>query len=268
MKRSPSHAVKLLIAATLLAALVPFSSCTSRRSKEKVKDLIPANALIPLLTDIYLADGLMIVPQVQEKHHMKDSVTIYIEVVENYGYTKTQVDQTLRYYFINKPKKLQKIYDQVLARLSEMESLVNLESPVITEVSKNLWPGKTSYSFPEDGLNDPVYFDVAIADTGLYRLTATILVFADDQSDNPRITAWFWKADTSALGASLPWEETVLPKDGIAHEYSLETIIADSTYTNIRGWLLNHTGKPGHWEKHSRINMISLTRVDRSVIVE
>lgn len=268
MKRSLSHTVKLFLAASLLAALVPFSSCTSRRSKEKVKDLIPANALIALLTDIYLADGLMIVPQIQEQHHMKDSVTIYIEVVENYGYTKTQVDQTLRYYFINKPKKLQKIYDQVLARLSEMESLVILEAPVIIEISKNLWPGKTSYSFPEDGLNDPVYFDVAIADTGLYRLTATMLVYADDQSDDPRISVWFWKADTSAMGASIHWEERVLPKDGTANEYTLEAEIADSTYTNIRGWLLNHTGKPGHWEKHSSINIISLTRVDRSVIVE
>ena len=57
MKRSLSHTVKLFLAASLLAALVPFSSCTSRRSKEKVKDLIPANALIALLTDIYLADG-------------------------------------------------------------------------------------------------------------------------------------------------------------------------------------------------------------------
>jgi hypothetical protein len=268
MKRRLGHTVNLLFAATLLASLVMFTSCTSRRSKEKVKDLIPANALIPLLTDIYLADGLMTVPEIGQQHRMKDSVMVYIEVVENYGYTKKQVDQTLRYYFINRPKKLQKIYDQVLARLSEMESVVMLKAPVDITIQKNLWPGKIAYAFPEDGLNDPVYFDVVIPDTGLYRLKASIVIYADDQSDDPRITVWFWKADTSALGATINWQETVVPKDGISHQYTLEAEIKDSSYTNIRGWLLNHTGKPGHWEKHSRIDLISLTRVDKTVIIE
>lgn len=266
MKRRLSHTIMLLIATTLLTTLVPFSSCSGRRSKEKVKDLIPTNALIPLLTDIYLADGLMIVPQVQEYHHTKDSVTIYMEVVENYGYTKAQVDRTLKYYFINKPKKLQKIYDQVLARLSEMESLVKLEEPAAPEISKNLWPGKISYNFPEDGLNDPVYFDVEIADTGLYRIVTSVIVFDDDQSEDPRITVWFWRGDTSAMGTSVHWEERALSKDGLRHEFTIEAELTDSTFTNIRGWLLNHTGKPGHWEKHSRIDHISLTRVDRAII--
>jgi hypothetical protein len=266
MNRRLAYAINILIVVVMAATSVQFSSCTSRRSKEKAEDLIPASHLVPLLTDLYLADGLIFLSEVGAKHRMKDSVTIYIEVVENFGYTKAQVDRTLRYYFINKPKKLQRIFDQVVARMSEMESTVSLELPKPVIFEENLWPGKIAYAFPEDGLNDPVYFDCPIADTGLYNLKTTILIYPDDQSEDPRITVWFWKADTSAAGVTIYWDEVALPKDGLAHEYLLSAVVPDSSFTNIRGWLLNHNGKPGHWEKHSSINLISLTRVDRSIV--
>ena len=262
MKNKSRNFINLLILLLAVTVAAPFTSCTSRRSKEKVSDLIPVVKLVPLLTDVYLADGLIEVPSVNEKHWLKDSVQIYIEVIESHGFTKSQLDQTIRYYFINKPKKLQKIYDAVIANLSAIESKVNnLDDAVV--VSDNLWPGEKAYSLPETALTDKVSFDVAIVDTGLYTFSGSFRIFPDDQSENPRITLWFWKPDTSAAGVSVFWPEVTLSKDGVAAMRTVSAHISDPTYTRIRGWLMNHDDQEGQWEKHAQIGTISLTGPDR-----
>jgi len=259
MKNYRGNMVRLFLLALAVAFALPFSSCTSRRSKEKGSDLIPVSKLVPLLTDVYLTDGLIALPSIEEKHWLRDSVEIYIEVIESHGYKKADLDQTLKYYFINKPKKLQKIYDAVIANLSAIESKVN-NMEEIQSVSENFWPGQPSYSLPETALTDKVSFDVYIMYTGLYTFTASYRVFPDDQSLNPRITLWFWKSDTSALGVSSFWNEIPLAKDGVTNILTVSANVPDSSFTRIRGFLLNHDDKPGQWEKHVQIGTISLTK--------
>jgi hypothetical protein len=263
IKGNRYHITALKVAMTVIIA-VALASCTSRRLKGDKKDLIPPHVMVTLLTDIYLADGLLNVPEVLMQHQMKDTSAIYMEILQKYGYTKPNLDKSLNYYFINKPKRLQHIYDQVLARLTEIESEVKAEAEQIVEINQNLWPGLLSYSLPETGTTDPVYFEYEVADTGTYTLTLSVIVFPDDQSDNPRITLWYWKADTSANGVSVNWEEKQLLKDGMMNYYTLSSRVPDSTFTHLRGWLMNHDQKPGRWEKHARIENISLRRFDPS----
>ena len=258
------HITALTVAMTFIIG-VTILSCTSRKQKADKKDLIPPNDMVTLLTDIYLADGLLQVPEVHMQHQMKDTSAIYMEIIENYGYTKPELDKSLNYYFINKPKRLQRIYDQVLARLIEIESEVKAEADQIVEINQNLWPGMLSYSLPETGTTDPVYFEYELADTGSYTLTLSVIVFSDDQTDNPRITLWYWKADTSANGVSVNWEEVPLPKDGMMNYYTLSSSVPDSTFTHLRGWLMNHDQKSGRWEKHARIENIVLRRNDPTI---
>ncbi len=262
MKNYRGNIFKLVFLALVIVMILPVTSCTSRRSKENGENIIPVSKLVPLLTDVYLADGLIAVPTIEEKHWLRDSVEIYIEVIESHGFTKYQLDQTIKYYFLNKPKKLQKIYDAVIANLSEIESSVNNMDEAQT-VSENIWPGELSYSMPEISLTDKVSFDVYIQDTGLYTFTASYRVFPDDQSVNPRITLWFWKADTSAAGVSSFWNEVPLPKDGVTTIRSISASVPDPSFNRIRGFLMNHDDKPGQWEKHVQIGTISLTKTIR-----
>jgi len=262
MKKHYGLIINCVIITLVLGAVLPFSSCTSRRSKEKFNDLIPEKDLIVVLTDVYFTDGLLTVPEVEEQHWLRDSVTIYMEVIDRHGYTKTQLDNTLKYYFLYKPRKLQKIYNSVIANLSRIEAEVDMmdNSP---KNSENMWPGEASYTLPEGGMVDKVYFDLTIPDTGTYVFTASVRVYPDDESENPRITIWFWKSDTSQLGISSYWNDVPLPKDGVVQSRTVSATIADTSYTRIRGTLMNHDPKPGTWEKHSHISSISLTRIER-----
>ena len=61
-------------------------------------------------------------PGLNRRFAFRDSVANYIDILDRYGYTKQQLDNTMKYYFIKKPKQLQEIYDQALIRLVEQEN--------------------------------------------------------------------------------------------------------------------------------------------------
>jgi hypothetical protein len=248
----------------IIIILITISSCSGRKNKMEKKDIIPQSEMVVLLTDIYLTDGLLNLSEIQMKHASKDSVITYMEVLGNYGYTKEQMDKSLQYYFTNRPKKLKTIYDQVLRRLTELQSEVQAKTERIPEII-NLWPGRTSYSLPQDGIADMVSFEYLLSDTGLYTLSLGAIVFEDDQSLNPRITVWFWKPDTTESGTLSYWEEIPLQKDGVLRQYKLSATVPDTSFISIRGVLLNHDPKPGRWEKHCRIDNPMLTRKDYTI---
>ncbi|MDX9929037.1 MAG: DUF4296 domain-containing protein [Bacteroidales bacterium] len=260
-ERRSVPALALMMAVTMLA----FTSCGGRKSDTDRKELIPAAEMVTLLAELYLTDGLMAVPEVFIVHQEKDSLKVYEEVVGNHGYTLGQVDKTLEYYFINNPKKLQKMYNEALSRLTELESMAQAETEREVPVIENLWPGRLSFALPEDGITEKIYFDYSLRDTGMYTLSISVILFPDDQSVNPRITVWFWKPDSTEAGTSFYWNETPLQKDGNAHYHTISAYTPDSSFTNIRGWLLNHDPKEGRWEKHARIESVRLIRKDFSI---
>ena len=108
----------------LIILSISLGSCSGRKNKLDKKNLIPEKELISILTDIHLADGLLALPRINSWASSLDSITSYYQVIEKHGYTKEIMDKTMKYYFLKEPKKLNKIYDQVLGRLSAMESLV------------------------------------------------------------------------------------------------------------------------------------------------
>src|SRR5674536_806 len=111
----------------LIIISIMMGSCSGRKNKLDKKNLIPEKDLVSILTDIYITDGLLTVPNIILRASSLDSITTYYQVIESHGYTKEAMDRTMKYYFIENPKRLNKIYDKVLGILSEMESRVDKE---------------------------------------------------------------------------------------------------------------------------------------------
>ena len=109
------------------------------------------------------------------------------------------MDKSMKYYFIKDPKKLIKIYDKIRI-LSEMESRVQKDIQKSKPVPDNLWPGHESYSFPDPSGADSVLFDISLTKPGSYTLTAKVTLFPDDQSFNPRLTAFSCHPDSINTG--------------------------------------------------------------------
>ena len=151
----------------IMIILVLFSlACTGRKNLGD-KNIIPEKDLIPLLTDIYLANGLLSIPRINSEYSSLDSNSTYYLVVEKHGYTKEMMDQTMKYYFIKNPKKLNKIYDQVLGVLSKMDSRIEREAMMEQARRSNLWKGKDYYASPSVIGNDSTGFELKLIKPGL-----------------------------------------------------------------------------------------------------
>ncbi len=250
-KRSTSGRGNIVVIVIFCITII--SSCKSSGNK-----LIPDRDLVSALTEIYVADGILAFPTIRSKFSEKDSTANYQDILARHNLTKQRMDYTLNYYFSKNPRKLQNIYDQVLTRLTERQSLIEKTIPPVVQQRYNLWPGKETVNVPETGIRDPVWFSIQIKDTGLYVLDFTATIFTDDQSINPRSTIFYWRGDSSKPENRLYWPEIKLIKDVQGRNYSSFKRNTDSTYNHIGGWILDCDPKEGRWEKHAVIQNIRL----------
>jgi len=189
----------------------------------------------------------------------RDSIQNYADIIESYGYTFDQFNATLKYYFAVKPKKLSRIYDKVTGNLLELETMVMTENPPADpHIAKNLWPGKSTYIFPEEMTRDPIWFDIPAETPGQYILTASIRIFEDDRSLNPRVTVFFSHTDSAGVEKRDYWDEVSLKKNDEFQNVTLRKSIDSVAGVRVRGWLLNHDNQPGPWKKHARVANINL----------
>jgi hypothetical protein len=242
----------------LLALSIISSSCGNRRNRLDRKNLIPENDLVPLLTDIYITDGLIGMPRIVMKYPLADSVSAYNHVIENHGYTRESLDKTLKYYFIKNPKKLIKIYDKVLGILSEMESRIQKDISRTKLKTGNLWPGFEYYSFPDPSGTDSVAFDIPLPKSGFYILNATVTAYPDDQSHNPGITAFTCHPDSIDNGKRNYVKPVCYIKDGQEHKYTMSFKVPPKVALHLRGSLYNFDNHPDDWQKHLVIHNISV----------
>ncbi|MCJ7821371.1 MAG: DUF4296 domain-containing protein [Bacteroidales bacterium] len=221
--------------------------------------LIPDDELVAVLTDLYLAGGVLEVPEVRSEWGYRDSITNYMDVIDNHGLTYKQLEATMQYYFSAKPKKMARIYDRVTGNLLKLEVLVQTQDMPSENLSTdNLWLGKYNYSLPEDFAKDPIWFDVPVDGPGTYILKADIQVYADDKSLDPRVTVFFSTVDSLGAEVRDMWDEVSLKKDDNIQYVEVSKKIESGEAVHIKGWLLNHTAQQGLWEKHARIRNISL----------
>jgi hypothetical protein len=247
-----------LIYISLIALTLIISSCESRRSKLDRRHLIPEKELVPILTDIYLTDGLVGTPRVVIKYTLPDSISTYSKVIEKHGYTREDMDKTMKYYFIKNQKRLIIIYDKVLAKLSILESRLQKELARTRARAGNLWPGLETYSFPDPSGTDSAVFDITLKQPGFYTLTADVTLFPDDQSLNPRLDAFTCNPDSIETGKRVYSEPVNYIKDGHEHKYIMVFSVPLKTVLHVRGSLYDFDNCPDDWGKHIVIQNISV----------
>ena len=95
-------------------------SCTQSEQKIQKSELIPPKDLVPVLTDLHLANGLLSISEIRNYYDDMDSLGQYSSILESYGYSLEQLNNTIEYYS-SYPEALNEIYEKVITQLSEME---------------------------------------------------------------------------------------------------------------------------------------------------
>jgi len=235
-------------------------SCSGINKKIKKKDIIPEKDLVSVLVDIHIADGIFDIPSVLHKFPGKDSLSNYQDIMKSHGYKLSDLDKTIKYYS-RKPDKLEIIYDKVQNKLSQMESEIRNRrySDQNIPMNDDLWNQKTEWHLPLDGKQNAIQFSIPIKNQGLYTLNAELRIFPDDQSLNPRVTAYFWFDDGSELGKRIFFASKKISKTGTFATYTLSQMTKNPEITHLKGWILDHSSKPTPgWAKHADVKSINV----------
>lgn len=259
--------INLLVTLLIITPLLT-TGCFNREKAPKPSGMISRSELTTILTEMYLADGLLNNPAIRKIHENKDSIENYMDIITLHGFTKNQFDETIEYLFLHKPKIMEEVYEDVLVNLSKLEAdNQQAREEERTGLNKNLYTGKNNYSLPNEGVNARVELDIPLDKPGRYILKARILLYEDDQTENPHISLWYWYDDGTEEGHIEPWDTVGLAKTGRSKLFTLSKEMDDTLATHLRGYLFNHTDKQGHWEKHGQISNISLNYSEKEKII-
>lgn len=233
-------------------------SCNSNKIKVDKRNLIPEKELVPLLVDIYLADGLLSNQKIKLRFSSLDSIASYYQIIEKHGFTKEMMDKTMQYYFVKDARNLNKIYDQVLGILSEME--VHVQKDYRTEQIhiSNLWPGRDFYAVPSVTGNDSTKFDLSLTKPGTYSLLFTFILYPDDQTVNPRSSTYLVARDSMETGKRKYFKSIEYLKDGRPHTYNIVMNVPHDKTRMLRGCLFDLHNSFGI-KNHFKIENIVLT---------
>ncbi len=237
--------------------LMLLNSCSEKQTGLTVPEKkMPEKVFVSILTDLYLTDGLLTVQQIRGRFPGKDSLSAYIDIIQNYGYTKTDMDQTLEYYFVKKPKRLIKIYDKIMGELTEIDIRLSNIPTENTSPDNNLWNGLESYNFPDpSGLENPE-FSLYVKSQSFYTLTFIATIYPADQTANPRFMAWFCNADSSETGKKYFLPPIKYFKDGRPHKYVVTGKNENNSTVILKGSLYDTENNPDYGERYGRIENI------------
>jgi hypothetical protein len=264
-KSSGSAFIMHKIALAAILILMAASACINRKDKTDHGKLVPEKTFVSILTDIYIANGLLSLPEIRYQFSGRDSVLNYMDIIESYGYSYETMNSTMNYYFVTKPKKLIRIYDQVIRKMTEEETAMQNEIMRKDEEQARRSINYNVYSYPDpDRLENPGASH-NIAPPGTYTMTMSVTFYPDDQSFNPHFSAWFIDADSLETGIKR-WLPTVkYVKDGQMHYIIYSGRIETSRPAVLKTILYEYENNITEWERHARIEVNSFTFISDPV---
>jgi hypothetical protein len=228
--------------------------------RNEKKYIIPEKAFKEILVDMHLADGIYMTDYARFTNHT-DSINFYNAILEDYGFNRTQFDSTLHFYSVD-PVKFNRLYEGVVNELSVLNQQMSQLRRFENDSAINIYKGKTKWNLPIPGNVSRIPFDIEInKETAEYTLSVFARKFKDDQSDNPRITAWIEYSDSSS-------DKKVIekfPEINFRASKYFNFFITSLKYTQerkarLRGWVLNNDNKSQIFKRHMEIQMIYIEK--------
>jgi len=246
----------VLITVSIFLVFVLLVSCVGSGRKQ----IIPAKKFVNILVDLHLADAIAIEKWSLNLSYQLDSTSLYGSVFNKYGVTKAQFDSTML-YFSARPDVFQKIYNKVNAKLKrlEEESVVAQES--LDKIGQEvIWQDVRTLSFPPL-VGDRIEIDVPVKGAGVYTVSATVKLYPDDSSVNPRMSVYFYYDDKTPKGNRLYFEEIIYTnRNGEPMTYSASKQRINPKVTHIKGFIVNYTNTDSLFRRNMVVSDIKVTK--------
>lgn len=89
--------------------------------------VIPHDDMVNIIVKIHITDGMLNINKVRRDLARKDSSNYYETIFKSFGFTRADFDTSI-YFYSNNIDEYDKIYEEVLNKLSEMETQLKEES--------------------------------------------------------------------------------------------------------------------------------------------
>ena len=214
---------------TITATLVFLFSC----SKDPPK--LNQEEFTKMLIDIHIADGTMSAQNIYRAGRNYRPSYYYNSIYEKYNIQPAEFDSCVVYYAEN-TTNFTKIYDKVIDSLNRLETKyrIDIKNAKLEQDTINLWKRKNHWIIPKHG--KPTFnFRVPIKETGIYTVSADIRIFKKDQTENPKMEAWFWKKDSINGPQKVHFDPINIDKDSIFKTYIIQLEYPDTIYTHLEG---------------------------------
>ncbi len=247
-----------IVVLVLLAGMVV--ACGGK--KEPEGQVIPPDELVPVLEDLYVADGYFSLRYLREQVAGTDSMSNYRDILKKYGYTLRDMEKTIDYYTKEDHlEELKGVYDVVtkdlrdlLEKTFEEEHTAGMQG----KQAEDLWVGPREYHLPREGQRDKIAVDIPLRGPGVYSLSLKIKISHNDGSKRPYIHLWFWKDDGTKEGKRIAWDMRRVPKDGRWHRFILAKKLTDGSMTHLKGYLVDDENRDTTYVKRVDIKEVRL----------
>lgn len=238
-----------------LLILIPiiFTSCKKSR--------IPDDDMVKILAQVFITDASVTTTHLSSFYSKRDTIEYYEPIYSKMGYSETQFLNTIDFY-LNNYEVFEKVLDRVVNELVRLESekdvkpeLTKVEEP---KVKENLWDRKTSWTFPQDGNQEMLWFKIPVKGLGSYTISADVKVNPNDESLNPEMKVWFFADDGTEDGFILNQRSHQYYKDGKFVKASITSLLSDTTISHFAGYVMNHAPFTGSWVKSAEIKNIMI----------
>ena len=125
-------AEKMKKTAVILLVVILISCDSGNKTPDYV---IPHDDMVNIIIDIHLTDGLLTNNKIRRKLAKKDSLNYYNVILNNYGYSRADFDTSV-YFYSKNINEYDKIYEEVLNSLGEMETKLKQESAEETKLKE------------------------------------------------------------------------------------------------------------------------------------
>ncbi|BAX80284.1 DUF4296 domain-containing protein [Labilibaculum antarcticum] len=228
--------------------------------KDNKKNTPPLNEdqFTKMLIDIHIIDGTLSSQNIYRSGDNYRPSYYYNSIYKKYNITREQFDSCISYYSYD-TNKFTQIYDVIIDSLNHLETKYHIEikNKRLELDTVNLWKKKQNWRVTERAKNN-LEFAIPIKEQGIYTLKASIKIFKDDQTDNPKIEAYFWKKDSLGEEQIVSFRPQPIAQDMKFNTYELIMEYPDSTYTELRGNLFTGENDLVDFTQHFEIKDIMI----------
>jgi len=143
----------------VLGIILLMTACSGRP-----KGVLSQSKMTAVLTDLHKLDGYLFEKGYQY-NHFEDKTPYYHFILQKYGITESEFDASLVWYTKN-PKTFERIYDQVLVNLTELDNIVKsgkfhpVDSAALAKMKINIWNKSTKYKLTKDSTRTRLHFEI------------------------------------------------------------------------------------------------------------